>query len=192
MNARAYSGLSITLHWVIAALIIGNLAGGFFASSLLDSDVPADRQLGFQLIQLHKSFGLTVLVLSLARLVLRVLEGFPPLPAHMTATERVLAKVTHWGFYVLMLGIPLAGWLMVSASPIGLPTFWFGLFEWPHLPVATSAALSQQAGRVHEALAISAIALLALHVGAALKHHVIDRDDVLARMLPLLKRRART
>ncbi|MFQ3595054.1 MAG: cytochrome b [Sphingomonadaceae bacterium] len=189
MSERAYSGLSITLHWLIALLIVGNLAGGFFASGLLESEVATDRQLGFRLIQLHKSFGLTVLVLSLARLLLRIVEGFPPLPAHMTRTERVLAKLTHGGFYALMIGIPVAGWVMVSASPIGLPTFWFGLFAWPHLPVATSADLAERASGVHEALAIGAIVLLVLHVGAALKHHFLDRDEVLARMLPFLRQR---
>jgi cytochrome b561 len=187
---RGYSALSITLHWLIALLILGNLAGGFLASDLLDSTVAEERQAGFRLIQLHKSFGLTVLMLSVLRLGLRLVEGFPPLPAHMTATERLLARVTHRGFYLLMLAIPLAGWVMVSASPLNLPTFWFGLFPWPHLPTGTDAALARAAGGAHEALAIGAILLILLHVAGALKHQLLDRDEVLARMLPFLRRPA--
>lgn len=188
MAVRAYSGVSVALHWIIAVLIIGNLAGGLLMERLLDSADPATRQLGFQVIQLHKSSGLTILVLSALRLLIRLVEGFPPLPAHMTGTERALARITHWGFYGLMLGIPLAGWVMVSASPLGLPTLWFGLFEWPHLPTGTDKALSGAAGAVHELLAFGAIALLALHVAGALKHQFLDRDEVLARMLPFLRR----
>ncbi|WP_448586830.1 cytochrome b [Thermaurantiacus sp.] len=183
-----YSAVSIALHWLMALLILGNLAGGFVLGGLLDSPDPADRQLGFRLVQLHKSSGLLVLVLALVRLLVRLVEGFAPYPAHMTATERTLARLTHLGFYLLMIGLPLAGWVMVSSSPLGFPTLWFGLFEWPHLPTGTDKALSEQAGEVHELLAYGAIALLLLHVGAALKHHWFDRDEVLARMLPRVGR----
>jgi cytochrome b561 len=187
---QTYSRASIALHWLIAVLIIGNLAGGLMMESLLDSPDPAQKQLGFQVIQLHKSSGLTILVLSALRLLLRLVEGFPPLPAHMTRTERLLARISHSGFYLLMIGIPLAGWVMVSASPLGFPTLWFGLFEWPHLPTGTSKALSGAASEVHELLSYAAIALLALHIAGALKHHFMDRDGVLVRMLPFLKRPA--
>jgi cytochrome b561 len=188
VTQKVYSRASIALHWLIALLIIGNLAGGLYMETLLDSDDPAMKQLGFQVIQLHKSSGLTILVLSLVRLLLRLVEGFPPLPGHMTPTERGLARLTHWGFYALMLGIPLAGWVMVSASPLGFPTLWFGLFEWPHLPTGTSKALSGAASEVHEYLSFAAIALIFLHVAGALKHHLLDRDEVLGRMLPFVRR----
>jgi cytochrome b561 len=184
-----YSRAAIALHWIMAVLILGNLVGGLFLETLFNSDDPAMRDLGFQLVQLHKSSGLTVLVLALARLALRVREGFPPLPAHMTVTERRLARLTHIGFYVLMIGLPMTGWLMSSASPLGFPTFWFGLFEWPNLPVPTSDALSKAFGNAHEVMAFTAIALLVLHVAGALKHHFLDRDDVLARMIPVLRPR---
>lgn len=184
-----YSAVSVTLHWLIALLIVGNLAGGFLMEGFLDSPDPAERQLGFQIVQLHKSSGLLVLVLSLIRLLVRLAEGFAPHPSHMTPTERLLARLTHWGFYVFMIAIPLAGWVMVSASPLGFPTIWFGLFEWPHLPTGTDKELSGQAAEVHELLAFGAIGLLVLHVAAALKHHWFDRDEVLSRMLPLVRRR---
>ncbi|TPE63750.1 cytochrome b [Sandaracinobacter neustonicus] len=186
----SYSAAAITLHWLIALMIIGNFAGGLLMDDLLKPDATAaQKQLGFAIVQLHKSFGLTVLVLSLLRLALRLFAGTPPLPAHMTSIERLLAKLTHWGFYAVMILLPLSGWVMVSASPLGFPTMWFGLFEWPHLPIGTSKAISGGASEAHELLAWFGVALFVLHVGGALKHHFLDRDDVLARMLPYLRRK---
>lgn len=106
----------------------------------------------------------------------------------MTPLERLLAKATHVGFYAVMILVPLTGWLMVSASPLGFPTLFFGLFEWPHLPVATSAEISGAASEAHEVMAFIGAGLFVLHVGGALKHHFLDRDDVLARMLPFLRK----
>ena len=183
-----YSRAAIILHWLIALLIIGNLVGGLLMDYFLDSADPAMKKLGFQIIQLHKSFGLTVLVLSLVRLGMRLSAGFPPLPGHMTGLERVLARITHYGFYALMLLIPLSGWVMVSASTLGFPTSYFGLFDWPHLPIPTSKETSGSASEVHEILGYMAIGLISLHVAGALKHQFFDRDDVLSRMLPALRR----
>jgi cytochrome b561 len=185
----AYSRAAIVLHWVIAAMILGNIVGGLVMGQLLESPDPEMRQIGFVGVQLHKSFGLTVLVLSVVRLVMRLIEGFPPLPAHMTGFERFLARFTHWGFYALMILMPLSGWVMVSASPLGFPTLWFGLFEWPHLPVEQSRVTAERVHNAHELLAFTAIGLILLHVAGALKHHFLDRDDVLARMLPFVRRR---
>jgi cytochrome b561 len=185
----AYSRAAIALHWIMAVMILGNLGVGFFLEDLFNSDDPAMRDLGFELVQVHKSVGLTVLVLAVARLALRLREGFPPLPAHMTVNERRLARVSHSGFYVLMIGLPLSGWLMASASPLGFPTFWFGLFEWPNLPVPTSEPLTRAFGNAHEVMAWIAVALVLMHVAGALKHHFLDRDDVLARMIPAVRPR---
>lgn len=187
-SISSYSRTAITLHWLIALLLIGNFIGGLLMGDLFDSPDPGMRQLGFTVAQLHKSFGLTILVLSLLRLGVRLVAGAPPLPDHMTGTERFLSKVTHWGFYAVMILVPLSGWVMVSASPLGFPTVWFGLFEWPHLPVATSSATSGAASEAHEILAFFGVGLFVLHVAGALKHHFWDRDDVLARMLPHLRK----
>lgn len=186
----SYSRAAITLHWLIALLLIGNFLGGVFMGDLLaPSATPEQKQLGFKIIQFHKSMGLTILVLSLLRLATRLVSTPPPLPAHMTSTERLLAKATHWAFYAVMILVPLTGWVMVSASPLGFPTLWFGLFEWPHLPIETSKATSDAASEAHEIIAFAGAGLLLLHVAAALKHHYMDRDDVLARMLPMVRRR---
>ncbi len=189
MRSSPYSRTAIALHWLITVLIIGNLVGGLLLEGLFDAPDAATRQLGFTVVQLHKSIGLTIMLLSLWRLAIRLRAGFPPLPLHMTGTEKVLARFTHYGFYVLMIAIPLSGWVMVSASPFGFPTQWFGLFEWPHLPIAASKATSETASEAHELLAFAAIALILLHVAGALKHHFFDRDDILARMIPVLRRK---
>lgn len=184
----SYSRTAITLHWLIALLLVGNFAGGLLMGGLLDAPAPETRQLGFTIVQLHKSIGLTILLLSLVRLGVRLIAGAPPLPAHMTATERFLSKLTHWGFYAVMILVPLSGWVMVSASPLGFPTIWFGLVEWPHLPIETSSEIAGNASEAHEILAFFGAGLFVLHVAGALKHHFWDRDDVLARMLPFLRR----
>jgi len=186
----SYSHAAIALHWLIALMLVGNFAGGLFMEGLLAPEATSEqKKLGFQIIQLHKSSGLTILVLSLMRLALRLVQGTPPYPVHMTPFERTLAKTTVWGFYGVMILVPLTGWIMVSASPLGFPTIWFGLFEWPHLPIETSRATSAVVSDVHQILGVAGAGLLALHVAGALKHHFFDRDDVLARMLPLVRRK---
>jgi cytochrome b561 len=108
----------------------------------------------------------------------------------MTRVERKAAKTTHGLFYLLTVGIPLVGWAMVSASPLGVPTMVFGLFEWPHIAwlVGLGGGVEGAFKTAHRVMAYAFIGLLTLHVAAALKHHLIDRDDVLARMLPMVRR----
>ena len=182
-----YSSVAIGFHWVVGLLIIGNLIGGLLMGNLLDSADPAMKQLGFQVIQIHKSIGLTVLALSIARLGWRLTHPVPPLPDHMTTAERLLARGTHIGFYALMLLMPLSGWAMASTGKVQFPILWFGLFEVPHLPL--DKALGGLFKESHELLGWVTIATLALHIAGALKHHFLDRDDVLARMLPLVRPR---
>ena len=187
--------VAITLHWVIAAAILLNLGIGLWMVWAIDS---SELQAGaVSAFQLHKSIGLAVLVLSLIRLAWRLLYPPPPLPVAARGWERALAAITHWLFYGLMIGLPLSGWLYVSAqwrgaAPFNIPTLWFGLFEVPHLFGLgdSSAALRQQVAaislNVHGAMVLALILLLVLHVAAALKHHFLQRDGILARMLPWL------
>lgn len=190
MAARSrYSHVAITLHWLIALLIIGNLAGGLAVGGFLDSPDPAMKRTGFAIIQLHKSIGLTVLLLSVLRLAWRLVNPAPPLPSHMTPLETLLARLSHWGFYALILLLPLSGWALISASEIRYPTYFFGLFEVPFLPLAQGREAGHQLHEVHELLAFGMIALIGLHVLAALKHHYLDRDEVLARMAPWIRAR---
>lgn len=184
-----YSAVAIFLHWLIGLLIVGMIAVGFWMAGALED--PARRAVAFEVVQLHKSIGLTILVLTGVRLVWRLAHKPPALPSHMSALEKGAARVSHLGFYILMLALPLTGWAMVSASPWGLPTMYFGLFEWPHIAplteVADKKAVSHLFEEIHEVLAFGTLGLLALHILAALKHHFFDKDDVLARMVPGLK-----
>lgn len=173
-----YSTMAIALHWTIAVLILGNAAGGLIQEN-------TDKATAATIMWFHKSIGLTILTLSLIRLALRLTQGFPPFPDSTPKWDAVFARSTHVAFYGLMIGVPLAGWMMVSAGP--RPLEWFGLFDWPKLPV--SKATGAFAKDAHEVLAFTMIGLVVLHVAGALKHHLMDRDDVLARMLPLVRRK---
>lgn len=180
-----YGTVAMTLHWLIAILIVANICLGLYFADLPHSDPNK-----FGLTQLHKSIGLTVLLLSIARLVWRLMNPVPPLPRGMNAGMRFLARATHVLLYVLIIAIPLSGWALASSSPLGLPTMYFGLFEWPHIPFIADLALQQKKilrenfDLIHVVLAWSAIALIPLHIAGALYHQFFRGDDVLRRMLP--------
>ena len=181
-----YSAVAMTLHWLTVLAIIILLVAGLWMTDAIRH--PETRNFAFKVYQWHKGLGLTVLVLTLARVGWRLLNPPPPLPEGMTAFERRVAGLTHTAFYALLLAIPLAGWAMVSASPLGLPTIVFGLFEWPHIPVLAALEDKKPAEdafkAAHKYMGFGLMALLVLHVAAALKHHFFNRDDVLTRMVP--------
>jgi cytochrome b561 len=191
-NAVRYGAVAETFHWLIAALVLANIALGFYFANVEAHDDP----IRFALVQTHKSLGLTVLVLSVLRLCWRLVNPVPPLPAGMGAGQRFLAHASHALLYVLIIAIPLAGWALVSASPTGLPTLYFGLFPWPNiafladLPRLQKTPLRFEFATVHVLLAYLALALVVLHVSAALWHHFGRRDEVLRRMMPGAKVRA--
>ena len=181
-----YSAVAIALHWSIALAVLALLAAGLWMSDAIK--VPETRNFAFRVYQWHKSLGLTVLVLTLVRIGWRLTNPPPPLPAEVTRFERLASGIAHAGLYGLMLAIPLAGWAMVSSSSLGFPTMVFGLFEWPHLPMLAGLEDKKPAEALfkatHKYLAFGSMALIALHVAGALKHHFVNRDGVLARMLP--------
>lgn len=197
-SAQRYTAVAIVLHWAIAAAILFMIPLGFWMHGQAeDGNVSTGL---FATYQLHKSIGLTVLALSLVRLGWRLTNPPPPLPEHMPGWEKFVAKLTHWAFYGLMIGLPLTGWLYVSAgwsihddAPLPVPTQWFGLFEVPHLFGLNQASLdvredaAEAALTAHAYLGFTALGLVALHVAAALKHHVFDRDETLAHMVPGLR-----
>ncbi len=174
MDRSRYSTVAIVLHWTIAVLLIGNLTVGL----LFDTIEDADKSLFYSLIDLHKATGITILALVVVRLAWRLMNPPPPLPAHMTRAERVLARLSHWGFYGLMLALPLSGWAMVSASAKRFPIQWYGLFDVPFLSVPKG----WNYGGMHWFLGWLGLAMIVLHVAAALKHQYMDRDDIFARM----------
>lgn len=185
-DSDRYTRVAIILHWMIALLLIGNLIGGL-AMDLLP------REQKFAVIQLHKSSGFTVLALSLVRLFWRLGHKPPALPATMADWEKMAASGAHLFFYFVMIAMPLSGWVMASSAPYKITTEWFGLFEIPNVPGLQDSpnrkAINEAAYETHELIAYGAIAMIILHVGAALKHHFKNKDGVLARMLPMLERK---
>lgn len=187
----SYTPVAIGLHWLIATLAIGQIAGGLYMEGLPDS-ADAER---FQLIQLHKSFGITILLLTLGRLAWRLGHKPPPLPAAMPGWQKTAARGLHIGFYVLLIGVPLGGWAMVSASPLAetVKTYLFGVVPWPHLPffdgVEDRRGLAHDISEMHELGAKLMLAMIVLHVGAALKHWLMDGDGVLESMLPFMPKK---
>ena len=175
-TADRWGGVSKTLHWLIALLI---LALGIVG--LLMGELPKTPKY-FWVYTAHKSIGISVLALVALRLLWRLHAGAPkPVPDTPSWQER-MASATHWLLYVLMFAIPLAGWLYDSAS--GLRPFkLFGLFEMPKL-VAPSEQAAQLSHALHEWGFWALILLVLAHAGAALYHHVHQRDATLARMLP--------
>ncbi|MCK0070682.1 cytochrome b [Kordiimonas laminariae] len=190
-NTERYTKVAILLHWLIAFAIIGLMAAGIWMTGAIKEK--ETQATAFEVYQIHKSIGLTVLVLSVVRLIWRFTHKAPAMPSGMVAWERMAAHTTHFLFYALMIGLPITGWLMVSASPWGLPTMYFNQFEVPHLHALSSldmAGKQEWEGvfkEMHEVIAYGGIALIVLHIGAALKHHVIAKDNTLVRMLPFLK-----
>lgn len=162
------------IHWVMAALLVALIAVGWVMTH-------SEYDLGttFALYQWHKSHGLLVLPLLALRLAAR-LSRRPPALEHSRA-ERVAAGIAHAAFYALMLALPVCGWLMASASPLSLPTRPFDLFTMPSL-VAPDETLFQRLRLLHEILAYALLALLGLHMAAALKHQVFDRDGIIRRI----------
>ncbi|WP_068807522.1 cytochrome b [Thauera phenolivorans] len=170
-----YTATAKTLHWVIAAMIFGLLGLGFYMQ-----DLPlTPRKL--QLYSWHKWAGVTVFALAVLRLAWRAGHRPPALPAHMGRLERLAARAGHRLLYLLGLAVPLSGWLMSSAK--GVQTVWYGVLPLPDL-LDKDKALGDLLQTTHLGLNLFLLALVVVHVGAALKHHLIDRDDVLTRMLP--------
>jgi len=132
----------------------------------------------------HKSIGLTILGLAVIRLAWRSLNPSPPLPGDLKPHERLLARFSHAALYVLIIALPLTGWIMSSAR--GFPISWFNLVQLPDF-VGKSKVLYGAMVVTHATLAIGLIAVLALHVAAALRHHFVLRDDTLRRMLPFAR-----
>jgi len=193
-DSARYTLVAIVLHWLIALAIIVQLASGLWMVDAIKGG--AYRALAYDTYQWHKSLGLTVLVLSILRLGWRLMHKPPALPEGIKRWELTAAHLTHWAFYGFMIGAPLTGWAMGSSSPWDLPTIWFGLFEVPHIPwlyaIDEGTKESVEAGfkLSHDVLGKIGIALLALHVAAALKHQFISKDGLMLRMLPRLHRGA--
>lgn len=167
-----FGTVAILLHWIMAILLIGLLILGLYMTSL-----PIGK-LKIKLYGWHKEFGMLVLMLVMLRFGWRITNINPSL-ANLPWWERMGAKSVHWAFYVLMFAMPISGWLVTSAA--GFPVSFFGWFVIPNL-IGPSEEMRSFFSEIHEWLAYGLIAIIFLHTGAALKHHFIDKDDILRRM----------
>ena len=194
-HGARYTAVAVVLHWAIAAAILVNLGLGWWMHHAIEQKETVARAIaGYQL---HKSVGITVLMLTLLRLGWRLAHKAPLLPATMPAWQRWAAHAVQWGLYALMVVVPLSGWTYVSAqwrgdAPLHVPTQWFGLFEVPHLFDASALtaverkAIAARNFAAHFWLAWSMAGLFVLHAAAALKHQFVNRDGVMASMRPAL------
>lgn len=171
---QTYSASIKFLHWLISPLVILMLLAGFFLEDLPE----AYQGLGFML---HKSLGITILFLMVFRLFWVRIVGRPGLPATLSWWEVYLAKTVQALLYIVVIAMPLAGWIM-SVAANRIPVY-FGLFELPLPGIPENKSLSHFMKESHEVMAWILIALIFLHVAGALKHHFIDKNDVLKRML---------
>ncbi|HPF23537.1 MAG TPA: cytochrome b/b6 domain-containing protein [Hyphomonas sp.] len=174
-SSSRYTAVAILLHWTIAALILFMIWLGW---NMEDNEVR---------FQLHKSIGMLILFLSVARLLWRGMNPPPPLPADMTAWEARLSHAVHVGFYVLMIALPLLGWFLVSTSKFQVSTVLFNTVSWPHLPFTEGmrgGALHEVAEFLHSKGAWVLIVLLGLHVAGAVKHEIGAEQGVFKRMIP--------
>jgi cytochrome b561 len=174
-TTRSWGSVSKALHWIIVLLIINQCVICMRADAL---------PLGLAKLQVlawHKSFGITILALAVVRLVWRWMNPVPDLTSETRPWERALAKISHLLLYALIFALPLSGWLMSSAK--NFPVSWFNLIQLPDL-VAPNQVLFEQLRSLHHTLFAVLVAVAAVHVAGALKHHFVDRNDVLRRMLP--------
>lgn len=179
-SATDWSTIIKLLHWLLAITVI---AMAILGLTMKYGDLaPVQR---IRLYALHKSIGLTVLALALLRLAIRLVDRNRPLLPPMPGWQRAGAHFSHVALYLALIGIPLTGWLFNSAA--GFPLQWFGQFQVPAL-AGRDQDLKELAGDLHLAGVILLGVVLLLHVGAALQHHFVHRDNVLRSMLPRFRR----
>ena len=169
-----YTSIAIALHWLLAVALIASFGVGVYMA-----DLPLSPQ-RLKLYNWHKWAGVTILALSVLRLVWRLTHR-PPAELPAPRWQQRAAWLSHNAFYLLFFAVPLVGWAYTSAA--GFPVVWFGVLPLPDF-VPHDKALAEAIQPWHELLAWALMVLVALHASAALKHHFIDRDRLLARMWP--------
>lgn len=186
-NTRDTYGLvAKTLHWLVALLFVCQLPLGYLTQASA-----SDPALQFELYQWHKSLGFLTLGLAVPRLCWWIVSLHPAALPTMTRPERLAARLVHRLLLLLTLLVPLAGWGVVSSSPLNIPSYAFDLVVVPNLPLAVSDAAEALWSRMHAVLAYAAALLVLGHAAAALYHHAVRRDDTLRRMLCVHGRRQR-
>ena len=176
---QRYSATAMGLHWLIALMIVA----GFYLGWIM-TDIPGFTPTKLKYFSWHKWIGVTVFALAVIRLAWRLTHRAPDMPRGMAPLQKLAAEVAHVFLYVLMLVIPISGYLYSSAA--GIQVVYLGIVPLPTL-IGPDAALKVMLRIVHIWLNYTLLALVTVHVLAALKHHFIDRDGLLTRMIPFLK-----
>lgn len=171
-----YGTVAQLFHWSIVVLIVAQ----FFLANKGDNLALGPAKIAT--LAQHKSVGMTIFALAILRLIWRWFNTVPPMPVDTPRWQRLAAHCSHWALYGLLFTIPLFGWLMSSSR--NFPVSWFGLFTFPDL-IAPDRARYEFFHDAHEALAAALFFVALLHIAAAFKHHFVDRDNVLRRMLPV-------
>ena len=175
------------LHWAMAVLILFLLGVGFYMGEVLTGQDSETLMEKFYLAQTHKSWGFVAFALALLRIVWRAMNPTPALPGTMGVGAKALAHGGHLALYVCMIAMPLSGWLMASATTLqdsyGIKNMVFGMFELPDPFQPGSEDLELIFRRVHFYVGLALALILAGHAAAALKHHFVDRDGILMRMI---------
>lgn len=169
-----WGSLSKTFHWLIVLLLVGQ---GILGLTMGDFG----REMRGTLVSLHKSIGITILMLATARLLWMLFAGRPAPATGVSRTQHLLARAGHVLLYALLFALPISGWLMSAYG--GRDTAWFGLFDLPRM-VAENPAAHEMLEERHEQLFWVLVIVALGHAGAAVYHHLFQRDATLARMLP--------
>lgn len=173
---QPYDPVSRTFHWLVVALVLAQVTIALVLPAILPESA-ADSITAW-----HLAMGSTILLVMLLRLAWRLTHPAPPAPADLPPALRVLARGTHWAFYLVLILLPLLGWM--AANAYGTTPRALGLIPLPRL-LAPDQALAERIGSVHRTVAMLLLALIALHVSGALYHALVKRDGVIRRMLPV-------
>ena len=178
-SIQRYHSLSIVLHWAIALALLFMFASGLY---MVNADISKADQ--YRLFQIHKASGVLVLWALILRVGTRLVTRSPALPDALSQQQVFKAKLGHIFLYIALVTMPLSGWLMVSASPFGLPTFVFvDWINWPHIPgVARNKSIETLANNVHWITATALGTLIAGHVSAVVWHNKKHHINLISRM----------
>lgn len=176
---ESYGTVAMALHWAMAGLLVGLVVLGLYMAQLPDAGFDKTK---IRLILLHKEFGIVALMLAGLRLAWRVGNLLPRLVEGLPEWQQIAARFVHLCLYALMFAQPMTGWVMSSAA--GIPVSFFGLFYLPDF-VRHDESLFRFLLEVHQWLGYALTLLVAVHVGAALEHHLLLRDETLRKMLPV-------
>lgn len=175
-----YTHTAVTLHWLIVLLIFSAFPLGLYMHDLPLSPYK------LRLYSYHKWIGMMVLLLAVLRIYWRATHRPPAMPESMAKWEKLAAHAMHFALYFLIFVIPITGWLMSSAK--GFPVVLFGVLPLPDM-VGKNKELGDILQEVHKVLNFTMLGLVLAHIAAAFKHHIIERDDILVRMTPFLKKK---